>query len=512
MQIILNFLGPIVTFRNENGKLEIIDGQQRLTTIMLLLRAFYSKFENMQDINSKSTRELIAKCIWKTDEFDQLRINELKIDSEVISDERKDELISILKTGIVEDKFKSQYAKNFRFFQEKINEFINDYASYCAYFPARIMKNCIFLPIEAENQEVALRIFSTLNDRGMPLDDSDIFKAQLYKYYNDKNQKKEFINRWKKLESDGWEINELFTRYMYYLRALQGNKNTTTEALRKFYEKDKYAILKRDETMNDIESLADFWNSVYEQDETVFNEKVQKQLYILSESPNTMWVYFVSVYFLKNRNSNNKLDNEKLYCFLKKTIGFILAYSLIHPGVNALRTPIYPEMINIVKGKEVTFSDNKFDADLLRTIISTYSFVNQRPITKSFLTWWAFTNQNQEIIDYDENMEIEHIYSRKRNDNESALNDKNNLESLGNKAMLEKRINIRASDYRFEDKKKYYKGFKTVNGKIKEPTKNMELLEMADELNDFIEQDIIDRANRMINKFIEFLGEEDLLR
>lgn len=42
------FLGPIVTFRNED-KLEVIDGQQRLTTLMLLLRAFYSKFGHMQD-------------------------------------------------------------------------------------------------------------------------------------------------------------------------------------------------------------------------------------------------------------------------------------------------------------------------------------------------------------------------------------------------------------------------------------------------------------------------------
>ena len=37
------FLGPIVTFRNTNFKMEVIDGQQRLTTLMLLLRAFYTK-------------------------------------------------------------------------------------------------------------------------------------------------------------------------------------------------------------------------------------------------------------------------------------------------------------------------------------------------------------------------------------------------------------------------------------------------------------------------------------
>ena len=63
------FLGSIVTFKNESGKLEVIDGQQRLTTLMLILRAFYDKFEYMQDQNSKLTREMIEKCIWKTDTF-----------------------------------------------------------------------------------------------------------------------------------------------------------------------------------------------------------------------------------------------------------------------------------------------------------------------------------------------------------------------------------------------------------------------------------------------------------
>lgn len=48
------FLGPIVTFKNDDNKMEIIDGQQRFTTLMLLLRAFYSKFGHMQDKASVS--------------------------------------------------------------------------------------------------------------------------------------------------------------------------------------------------------------------------------------------------------------------------------------------------------------------------------------------------------------------------------------------------------------------------------------------------------------------------
>ena len=73
------FLGPIVTFKNDKGDMEIIDGQQRLTTLMLLLRAFYDKFKNMKDDKSEKTREQIEACIWKTDEFGYVNTEELKI-------------------------------------------------------------------------------------------------------------------------------------------------------------------------------------------------------------------------------------------------------------------------------------------------------------------------------------------------------------------------------------------------------------------------------------------------
>ena len=128
------FLGPIVTFKNQN-KLEIIDGQQRLTTLMLLLRAFYSKFDNMQDENSINTRDAIARCIWKTDEFGNPDKNKLKIDSEVSTDDDKEEFLSILKTGDTNSNQKSRYAKIYRFFLDRINEFLLEYPSYFAYLP-----------------------------------------------------------------------------------------------------------------------------------------------------------------------------------------------------------------------------------------------------------------------------------------------------------------------------------------------------------------------------------------
>lgn len=513
------FLGPIVTFKNES-KQEIIDGQQRLTTLMLLLRAFYVKLEKMMDPNSTNTREDIAKCIWKTDEFGHPNKNRLKIDSEVSTDDDKEEFLDILKTGKVTDEENSRYAKNYRFFQGQLDKFLSEFPSYFAYLPTRILNNCILLPIEAESQDTALRIFSTLNDRGKPLSDTDIFKAQFYKYYSDKGEKLQFISRWKELEGIcdeifhseyGSAMDELFTRYMYFERAKAGNKNTTTEALRKFYEKDKYALLKQESTLSNLEALAEFWKEISAQDDSCFSDRVLRRLSVLSYAPNGMWTYLVSTYFMTYRNEEGKLDDQNFYNFLNKITAFIWAYAFVRPGVNALRTPAYPEMINIVNGLPVEFKDFKFEEENVRNIIDNYAFTNGRPITKSILAWWAYNNESQQLIPADTTLEIEHIYPRKRQENEKSLSDNKNLESLGNKALLEKSINIRASDYKFEDKKKYYLGFITSQGKTKEGTKVFELANLAKNASDFSEQDIIQRKQQMIDAFINYLKENDLL-
>ncbi len=515
------FLGSIVTFENDNNKKEVIDGQQRLTTLMLLLRAFYAKFGNMQDENSKSTRERIAQCLWKTNEFGQPNLNILKIDSEVATDNDKDEFLEILKTGIVNKDQKSNYAKNYRFFQEKIDNFLSEYPSYFAYLPARILGNCILLPIEAESQDTALRIFSTLNDRGLPLSDADIFKAQFYKHYSTKNQKDKFIEQCKELEEitgrifkplNGTPMDELFTRYMYFIRAKQGIKSSTTEALRKFYEKGKYSILKQDDTLSNLKILVDFWHDVYNQNQERFSTKILRKLFILNSAPNGMWTYFLSVYFLQNKNENNQLEENKLDEFLNKTIAFVWAFAFTNPGVNALRTPIYAEMVNIVTDKTVNFDEHKFDEHTLRTAMNNFEFKNGRPITRSMLTWWAFKDDQQEIPFLNTNFDIEHIFARKRQENDKSLSNTKLLEALGNKSLLEDKINIRASDYRFSDKIKYYKGFTTDKGQHKAGSIISELVNIADNKTDFTEQDIISRSEKIVSEFIEFLKEKKLIK
>lgn len=445
------FLGSIVTFKNEDGKQEVIDGQQRLTTLMLLLRAFYDKFANMQDTKSQQIRERIEQCIWRTDTFGTADKSTLKINSEVATDNDKDEFLELLRTGIVKQGAKSRYVSNYQFFQGKIDEFLQHQPSYFPYLPARILINCILLPIEAESQDTALRIFSTLNDRGLPLSDADIFKAQFYKYYGELKQKDQFIESWKQLEEisnatfkpiNGTPMDELFSRYMYYLRAKEGIKSSTTEALRKFFERGKYKYFKQPETITTLISLALFWQSIALNDKKRFSEQVRKQLYVLSYAPNGMWQHITSVYFLQNRNEQDELDEQAFIDFLKKITAFIYTYAVTNPGVNALRTPVYDEMVNIVNGKKVTFQNHKFPKDATKSSFHNYLFTNQRNVTRSILTWHAFSFTDQQELDADEALHIEHIYAKKRHQmEENKLSDERLIESLGNKILLESSIN-----------------------------------------------------------------------
>ncbi len=513
------FLGPIVTFRNDDDKLEIIDGQQRLTTIMLLLRAFCSKFEYMQDEDSVTMHADLETCIWKTGALNKVDKTKLKIDSEVASDDDKEEFLSILSTGEVKASQTSKYAKTFKFFKAQIQDMVNKYPSYVALFVWRILNNVILLPIEAESQNTALRIFSTLNDRGLPLSDADIFKSQFYKYFSGLGRKDEFISRWKHIEVGsnsifkpmrGTPLDELFTRYMYFRRAQLGIRDTTTQALRDFYSRDNYAMLRDEKALSDLENLLAFWQRVDACDG--FSDGILRRFYVLKYAPNSMWTFFVSVWYLANGKPDGVVEDEDaLLSFLDLITGFIFAYAVERPGVNALRSPVYPEMINVVNHLPVTFENYKFEREDIAARFRAYVFTNVRPITKSMLVWWAFSDKKQKLLPWDTVIEIEHIYARKR-DETSPLKNQSNLEALGNKAILEKRVNIRASDYRFEDKKKHYLGYQTSKGQLKDGTDVHELVELANNCGDFSEADIEARTRKIIDSFMDYLGSVNLLK
>lgn len=195
------------------------------------------------------------------------------------------------------------------------------------------LNNCILLPIEADGQNTALRIFTTLNDRGMPLSDADIFKAQFYKIFSreGKQSKEKFVRRWKDLNElcdknfhprKGTPVDDLFMRYMYYAktkRAIKADKriSDTFSNMRDFYSEGSYEIFQSEESFEDLVTLANFLDDVALRNEK-FSSQVLKKFYTLDCSPYSVWSNVVSLYFMSNRDSENNLEEEKFCAFLDK--------------------------------------------------------------------------------------------------------------------------------------------------------------------------------------------------
>jgi hypothetical protein len=169
-------------------------------------------------------------------------------------------------------------------------------------------------------------------------------------------------------------------------------------------------------------------------------------------------------------------------------------------------------MIKIHNKQQCDFADFKFDKEHVRRVLENYKFTNNRTVTRSLITWYAFTFDGQERPPSDgDGFDIEHIYAKERHNKENKLLNPEHLEELGNKILLEKSINIRASDYKFQDKKRHYNGYTDAKGKVHPASMIAEypLLTLKD---DFSEADIMERDKRIHDRFIDYLETEGLLK
>lgn len=379
------------------------------------------------------------------------------------------------------------------------------------------MNNCILLPIEADNQNTALRIFTTLNDRGMLLSNADIFKAQFYKFFSqDGRQSKElFVKHWKNLAElcnqnfhprRGTPVDDLFMRYSYYAKTKKAVEkdcriSETFSDMRDFYAENNYELLRDKEVFEDLETLAQFWDDVAKRKDR-FSTQVLKKLYVLGYSPYSVWSYVVSLYFMSWR----ELDEKDFCKFLDKITALILINGVLDFGKQTIRRPFVLEFKNIYNGEPIKFEQYRQKESLVRSRLADMNFSNSKLITRAMLAWWTFQNPAQELPPLGVELQIEHILPKKRQELHHVLTNSDALEFLGNKSLLEKNINIRAADYRLVDKKIFYFGTDKKAG-----TFNLELRGLAETHDDFTEEDINRRNEEIFDAFIKYLRGNNLL-
>ena len=497
------FLGSIVFYENKNGEQEIIDGQQRITSIFLLLRAIYTKLSKPKEKTEEAKNFInkIEPLIWKTNKLTgRVEYSSILLNSKVISETENEVLKKILETGEVNERLEDNYSKNYNQILELIEEKSVENALMIYQFIYALLNQVIILPITADSQETALTIFSTLNDRGLPLSDADIFKAKIYNHLQSKEEKKEFIEKWKELEENTQNISEniqkLFYYYMFYLRALENDRNTTTPGLRKYYSTNKFERLLKNNVLDELKKILNIWEIIVNSTQFIENESwsenkdILKALNILTSYPNEFWKYPVIVYYLVHKDKKD--FEEKFLKFLRKLYIELLKKYIESPTINAVKSNILKLNAEIINYDKPVFDFKSLSEDEIKEKIK----IPHRNAVRMLLKTLAYDIQDELLP---EKWEIEHILPVKwensydLRENEKIAKEK--IEHLGNKTPFEKKLNIIATNNYFSKKKLSYSKSKI------EMTKEIGKIKSDKwDLDDIVERDV-----RMTDRIVNIL-------
>lgn len=505
------FLGSIVSFENEKGEKEIIDGQQRITSLFLLLRAVYSRLEKAENKDDKVLNFInkINPALWLEDELTG-KVDKTKIllRSDVATDQGNEILRSILETGVTQTGAKDNYSKNYNKFVELYTQKAPDNGLHMFEFINALLNYSILLPITADNQDTALTIFSTLNNRGLPLSDADIFKSIIYKQL-DPQGKKEFATRWKELEADAANYDEtiqsLFYYQMFVMRAKDGDEKTTTPGVRKYFMtkgKNRLTV----QVLDELEENLKLWKVVKGHEELAGEEwsknfNILKVLDCLSSYTNEFWKYPVLIFY-KTHKENPQFE-EIFEKFLGKLCALLITRYLEAPSISAVKGDILKLNVQIIKSITPTFTAG-FRTTIENPEENQFFITPHRSMVRMLLKVLAYDNPAQKDLLPDK-WEIEHIFPQKWDSSfftisEDEANTK--LEQLGNKIPLEKPMNIRASNNYFDKKKEQYRTSKiAVANDLANLPKDNWLIADIDNRNKEVSKQLSDIFDKWINSF-----------
>ena len=458
------FLGSVVSYENENGEQEIIDGQQRITSLFLLLRAIYTKLvatpESERTAEANNFIGKIEPTIWRTDKLTgTVDFKNILLTSRVVNNEGNEILRAILESGKTDENAKDNYSRNYRYFQKLFDRHSTENPLMIYQFIYAVLNQAILLPITADTQDTALTIFSTLNDRGLPLSDADIFKAKIYNQL-EVEAKKVFIERWKDLDEQATDANEsiqqLFYYNMFYYRALDQDTNTTTPGVRKYYAANKFERLYKKELLDTLFIILNLWKVINKGEEIEGevwskNNKIKQTLDILTSYPNEFWKYPVVIYYVCYRNEEN--FETRFARFLNKLLMELMTKYLMMPTINAVKSDILKLNSAILASNIPIFEFKTVDV----TQLEPYIHNPNRNAVRMLLKTLAYEHQDELLPT---KWEIEHIFPQKWQTNyfpkESDSTIKEKIEHIGNKLPFEKKLNIVAGNGYFSKKKKEY--------------------------------------------------------
>lgn len=289
------FFGTIIiNCQKDDTVLGLIDGQQRTTTFLLLMKALLVRINvaigaTSQDDDSenlcrglKERRRKIMGILYKAETEDipdnpdittdrAICTSEPIIENYSINELYKTELQTILsavdyaeaESKVIKiprkqkDNKYTNFFRNFKFFYDRAKE-LSD--SQLNSFAKTLTDSCEVIEIKSWQVEQAITMFNSLNSDGLPLYDSDIISAKLYAEAEKSKVSDEFTKLWKELielidelkQNGIANIDAILMQQMYFERAKNKNNeivtatgsiNVTTPGLRRYFTEDNKELL-----------------------------------------------------------------------------------------------------------------------------------------------------------------------------------------------------------------------------------------------------------------------------
>ncbi len=464
---------------------DIVDGQQRLSTFILLAKVLATLYP----VDDKRQRYLQES--WSDRHEDGEKKKRERLDFDLVGSNAKkdfqdaldffDDLdASKVKNSKINDpsKGKNNYLKNaiclINYLREKEIENIN-------YFIKWLYFKVVFIRTTCSNISMALRIFSVLNARGLPLHAIDVFKVELLKKLAKEKDQEEFVSRWNALrqkcldneskfpkrkenkrEKDAAEI--LFSWYLTYLNPVTSGKNMEERLADQFERLNKTPL-------EYLDGVEDFYNAYCE-----VLEMQDRYAHLLSYLASDFWRIILCTSILHHYSPQ---DIEALKELLVKFYYQNWVAEQKEPKkqtncniIKALKEKKSVENIASIVKKYLDDDNNKITQNFREKLKDDHLYEKHKKSSKNswlrpiliLVEYFMSDEPKPKRIQMDKNLQVEHILPQNPTLSSQWAKDFSEEErecythSLANLTLLGGNKNTKASNLDFKDKKKIYMG------------------------------------------------------
>lgn len=498
------FFGTIIVDCSENDKLSLIDGQQRTTTFLLLLKALLLRLTDVlkkfkrDDASEaleeglKENRNKIIGILYKADVDDRTEIlknwEKVKgitiLENLSINEQHKEEVTHIIESidfvtaeksvHIFPRKQKNNkytnHFRNFKFFYDKLCE---KSESQLNRFARIFLEKCQVIEIRSWQIEQAITMFNSLNSTGLPLSDADIISAQLYSKSGENKGK--FNVQWESINKLASELNtrkiididSVLQQFMYINRAVnkeyvnikddgKESVDVTTPGLRRYYLDIKKELLNEPLILCDnLAKITRTWDEIKD-------FPIVKLLLKCNENAKL----FLSSYLY--RYDTTDITEDKVLDISECLLRLFTVLELSDTGYSSakFKTFLFSENIKLVdKSISIDVIQRDFNEHISRNwteanIEDAISDYDKNLLV--FLNEFIYAKSKSLKFDFAENVNVEHIMPASgRNiaiiQQDAGITNKDEfnriVNKLGNKILLEEDINKSISNEWFKTKK-----------------------------------------------------------